>query len=71
MTTTKTFPSTADITNAVTLAIAAGRACHDANVASPESSASLNKLSLRFSELALDLLGGEAGKGAGDEAASA
>jgi len=53
-----------------TLAIAAGRACHGANVVNPESAAALNKLSLRFSELALELLWGEVEKGAGDEAAS-
>ncbi|MNJ69721.1 hypothetical protein D3C77_661050 [compost metagenome] len=72
MTTTKTVPSTEDITNATTLAIAAGRATIDASQAfDAGASNALHKLSLRFSELALEFLGGEAGKASGDEAASA
>ncbi|MDQ7965525.1 hypothetical protein RDI61_15935 [Pseudomonas plecoglossicida] len=62
-----------DLTNACTMAIAAGTASDYASRAeygTPTRNA-LDKLSLRFAELALEYLGGEAGKGAGDEAASA
>jgi len=63
---------TIDLTNACTMAIAAGTASDFAQRASsPRASEALEKLSLRFAELALEALGGEAGKGAGDEAASA
>ncbi|MNJ67999.1 hypothetical protein D3C77_642120 [compost metagenome] len=62
MTTTKTIPDTMSITNAESLAIAAGRAALDANNApNPETQKALSKLSLRFAELALELVGGESG----------
>lgn len=64
-----------DLTNACTMAIAAGTASDYANRAYADGQKhtgfALEKLSLRFAELALECLGGEAGKGAGDEAASA
>lgn len=61
-----------DLTNACTMAIAAGTASdYSARSNSPEVSKAMEKLSLRFAELALQALGSEAGKGAGDEAASA
>lgn len=61
-----------DLTNACTMAIAAGTASDYATrTGLPEVSKAMEKLSLRFAELALEALGGEAGKGAGDEAASA
>ncbi|MCE1001847.1 hypothetical protein [Pseudomonas sp. NMI1173_11] len=67
---------TLDLTNACTMAIAAGTASDYANRSrldgdNPDLVKALEKLSLRFAELALEALGGEAGKGAGDEAASA
>ncbi|EKT4541528.1 hypothetical protein PshuTeo1_38110 [Pseudomonas hunanensis] len=67
---------TIDLTNACTMAIAAGTASDYAIRANsdgrtPEVARALEKVSLRFAELALEALGGEAGKGAGDEAASA
>lgn len=63
---------TIDLTNACTMAIAAGTASDYASRANiPAVSVAMEKLSLRFAELALEALGGEAGKGAGDEAASA
>ncbi|EPM0510232.1 TPA: hypothetical protein QDZ12_004204 [Pseudomonas putida] len=67
---------TIDLTNACTMAIAAGTASDYACRAqsagyNPDVARALEKVSLRFAELALEALGGEAGKGAGDEAASA
>ena len=72
---TKPTP-TVNLTDACTLAIAAGTASDYAARAqsagySPDVAKALEKVSLRFAELALEALGGEAGKGAGDEAASA
>ncbi|MDH0639079.1 hypothetical protein N5D52_19265 [Pseudomonas sp. GD03860] len=70
--TTKPFPSI-ELTTASTCAIAAGTASDYAIRAfsdgQKETGAALNKLSLRFAELALEALGGEPGKH--DEAASA
>lgn len=65
-----------NLTDACTMAIAAGTASDYACRAqsagySPDVAKALEKVSLRFAELALEALGGEAGKGAGDEAASA
>ncbi|MFY1029132.1 hypothetical protein [Pseudomonas asiatica] len=55
--------TTYDLTTASTLAIAAGTTSDYAGrAASDEVAKSLNKLSLRFAELALEALGGEPGK---------
>lgn len=66
---------TVNLTDACTMAIAAGTASDYAIRAYSEGQKNtgfaLEKVSLRFAELALEALGGEAGKGAGDEAASA
>lgn len=62
-----------DVHTACTLAIAAGTASEYAakvTYGTPVHTA-LEKLSLRFAELALEALGGESGQGTGDEAASA
>lgn len=64
---------TVNLTDACTMAIAAGTASDYANRAYCEGQKNtgfaLEKVSLRFAELALEALGGEAGKGAGDESA--
>ena len=61
-----------NLTDATTLTIAAGTSSDYAGRApTPEVARALEKLSLRFAELALEALGGESGKGTGDEAASA
>lgn len=74
--TTKTNPEAHEIAIAESLAIAAGRAAHDACAVagqgqqqSQEIATALNKLSLRFAELALELAGGEARQGTRDESA--
>lgn len=65
-----------DLTTACTLAIAAGTAsdyaCRAVNGSNnAEVAKALNKISLRFAELALEALGGDAGQGTSDETASA
>lgn len=61
---------TFDLTTASTCAIAAGTASdYAARASSPEVAKALEKLSLRFAEIALEALGGEPGKH--DESASA
>ena len=59
-----------NLTDACTLAIAAGTAGDYKNRQCLDSPlhAAFEKLSLRFAELALEALGGEAGKGAGESA---
>lgn len=66
-------PMTIPLTDACTLAIAAGTASDYAARAldRSEEQKALSKLSLRFAELALEGLGGEAGQACSDEAASA
>jgi len=60
--TTKPSPSI-DLTTASTFAIAAGSVSdHAARACTPEVTNALNKLSLRFAELAMEALGGEPGK---------
>lgn len=52
-----------DLTTASTCAIAAGTASdYAARASSPEVAKALEKLSLRFAEIALEALGGEPGK---------
>lgn len=59
---TKPTPSF-DLTTASTMAIAAGTTSdYAARAVSPEVTRALEKLSLRFAELALEALGGEPGK---------
>lgn len=64
-----------NLTDASTMAIAAGNASDYAIRAFSDgqhkTGEALNKLSLRFAELALEALGGEAGQAGSDEAASA
>ncbi|MBM5460270.1 hypothetical protein H8F21_22150 [Pseudomonas sp. P66] len=50
---------TIDLTDASTLALAAGHAARDAGEATGEAQIKLNELSQRFSELALQVLEGK------------